>query len=110
MITKIKTKLSSFFKKEEVLRKPPWWSECWDFITKQTVGTTFLYLGRQMMITRYNFDYYGLCEFGTSNPSITCTYSDDSGQLHEWVFPTLMLPLVQIAIEKQTHNTSKYDN
>jgi hypothetical protein len=105
MITKIKAKLASFFKKEEVAYTPPWWTEYWNFLTNLPIGTEFQYLGIRMIITRFNYDFNGWVEYGIRTPSMTCEYVDKNGQLHEWIFTNSMLPLAQSAIEKQTHTT-----
>jgi hypothetical protein len=102
LISKVKRKWALFFKKEEITYSPPWWSECWAFLTGQPIGTEFLYLGIKMIIIRFEYDFNGWVKYGIRTPSMACQYADKNGQLHELVFTTHILPLVADVIRNKT--------
>ncbi len=101
-ITAIKNKFFASKPKKKKVYQPPWWSECWTFLNQQPIGTTFDYLGTKMVITGFNSDFHGLCFKGEAMPSVNCEYMDKNGKLHEWVFTTSMLPMLQSILLNKT--------
>lgn len=69
-------------------KKEEWWESSWNEIRKQyPIGRKFSYLGREMIVTQYDFD-------DDDVPCLECEYADNDGNLHEWRFLTSMAPIL----------------
>ena len=72
--------------------KPSWWVEWLNIKASYPIGSTFKFLGKDMIVRYHSF---------SQPPSICCSYADNNGVIHDYRFDIVEWKLLTKLINTQ---------